>query len=152
MMARLIPVLAAGIALAAAAVFDLRSSRIPNWLTVPALLGALAARAAAYGVLCTGGLAEGLVGALLAAAVAVPMAVWGRMDWSDVKLLAAVGAFFSWPAIATALVIISVCAAAQAVVTSLVARARAGARPTGIPFGVAIAAGSALAAWPIVHG
>jgi Flp pilus assembly protein protease CpaA len=151
-MARLIPVLAAGVALAAAAVFDLRRSRIPNWLTLSALLGALAARTAVSGLLGAGGLADGLVGALLAATVAVPMAVWGRMDWSDVKLLAAVGAFFSWPAIATALVIISVCAAAQAIVTLIVARARAGSRPVGIPFGVAIAAGSALAAWPIVHG
>jgi prepilin peptidase CpaA len=151
-MMHLAPVLAAGVALAAAALFDVRSSRIPNWLTISALLGALAARTAAFGVLGTGGLTEGVLGALLAAVVAVPMAVWGRMDWSDVKLLAAVGAFFSWPAIATALLLISACGAAQAVVTALVARARASARPPGIPYGVAIAAGSALAAWPIVHG
>ncbi len=152
MVARLIPVLAAGAALAAAALFDLRSSRIPDWLTISALLGALAARTAGYGVLATGGLGEGLAGALLAAAVAVPMAIWGRMGWGDVKLLAAVGAFFSWPAIATALLLISLCGAAQAVVTLAVARARAASRPAGIPYGVAIAAGSALAAWPMVHG
>lgn len=152
MMARLFPVLAAGVALAAAAFFDLRTSRIPDWLTLSALLGALAARAAVAGVFGPGGLEEGLVGAFLAATVAVPMAVWGRMGWGDVKLLAAVGAFFSWPAIATALLLISLCAAAQAIVTLAVARARAGSRPAGIPFGVAIAAGSALAAWPMVHG
>ena len=151
-MAKLIPIAAAGVALAVAALFDLRSRRIPDWLTASALLGALAARAALNGVFGEGGFEEGVVGALLATVVAVPMAVWGRMDWGDVKLLAAVGGFFSWPAIATALLIISACGAAQAFITLAVARARAAARPAGIPFGVAIAAGSALAAWPIVHG
>ena len=152
MLARLIPVAAAGAALSVAALFDLRRSRIPHWLTIPALVGALAARAALFGLFGTGGIVEGLVGALLAAAVAVPMAVWGRMGWGDVMLLAAVGAFFSWPAIVTALMLISLCGAAQAIVTLAVARAHAAARPAGIPYGVAIAAGSALAAWPLVHG
>jgi prepilin peptidase CpaA len=151
-MTRLIPVLAAGVALSAAAFFDLRSGRIPDWLTISALLTALATRVAVCGVGGTGGLGEGLAGALLAATVAVPMAIWGSMGWGDVKLLAAVGAFFSWPAIATALMIISICGAAQAILTLAVARARRGLRPAEIPFGVAIAAGSALAAWPMVHG
>jgi prepilin peptidase CpaA len=82
---------------AIAALLDWRTGHIPNWLTLGALLVAVAAHAAlgmgAYG------LAGAVVGAswstlAAAAAAAVPLLVYraGGMGGGDVKLLAALGA------------------------------------------------------------
>jgi prepilin peptidase CpaA len=76
-----------------AAVTDARSGRIPNWLTLPASAGALAAQALAGG---TGGAVQSLAGFLLCAGV--PWVVFrtskGRaIGGGDVKLFGALGAW-----------------------------------------------------------
>ncbi|HUB08946.1 MAG TPA: A24 family peptidase [Myxococcales bacterium] len=143
---------AGGLVLAAAAVADARSRRVPDWLTLPALAGGLVSRALLHGLQGKGGLWQGAAGALLAAAVAAPLAAWGRVEWSDVKLLGAVGAFFSFPAVALALVAISVCGTVQALAVLGAARWRSSAPPQGIPYGISIAAGSWLAGVAMIRG
>ncbi len=143
---------AAGLVLIAAAIFDGLARRVPGWLSLPSLAGGLASRALLHGLAGKGGLWQGAVGALLAAAAAAPLAASGRMDWGDVKLLAAVGAFFSFPAIAVALVAISLCGALQAAASLAAARWRARTAPAGIPYGISIAAGSWLAALALSRG
>ncbi len=145
---RLLPVAAAGSVLGAAVVLDLRWRRIPDWLTLPSLVVALAGRAVSEG---GAGLARAALGALFAAAIAAPLAAWGGVGWDDGKLLAAVGALFGWPWIAGALFAVSLCGAIEAAVALAVAKARAR-RPAPIPYSVAIAAGSTLAAFlPMFH-
>ena len=137
----------AGLGLLAAALFDLKHARIPDWITGPIFGLALLVRFLQAG---QAGLATGLGGALVALAIALPVAFLGRLGWGDAKLLAGVGALFGWPRISMALVVISICGAVQA--SLAVARAR-GHRPESIPYGIAIAAGSALTALPaMAHG
>lgn len=73
----------------AAAVFDLRTRRIPNGLTVGAVGFALLVRAAPGGA----PLSEGLMGLGLAAAILVPLFAARVVGGGDAKLLMAVGAF-----------------------------------------------------------
>ena len=80
-----IAVIAAGIAL----VTDLRSRRIPNWLTGSTLLIGLIANIYVAGV--QGGLAS-LQGAALGLAILLPFYIFRTMGAGDVKLLAAFGA------------------------------------------------------------
>src|SRR3954447_5439537 len=73
-----------------AAVFDLRSRRIPNHLTFGAAAVAL------FVALLTGGMSAAgtnLTGWLLATALWLPIYALGGMGAGDVKLLAAVGAW-----------------------------------------------------------
>lgn len=70
---------------AAATWFDLRERRIPNWLTVPAMIA---------GVALNGW--DGLFGALLGAAFYLPGFLLRMAGGGDVKLLAAVGALAGW--------------------------------------------------------
>ncbi|MHB8420802.1 MAG: prepilin peptidase [Myxococcales bacterium] len=143
---------AAGAVLVAAAAYDTARRTVPDWLSLPSLAGGLVSRAVLHGALGEGGLAQGAAGALLAAVVAAPLAAWGRVGWGDVKLLAAVGAFFSFPAIAVALVSISLCGSVQALAVLGAARWRSAPRPAGISYGVSIAAGSGLAALAMTRG
>lgn len=90
--------------LAAATVTDLRSRRIPNLLTVPAMVLGLALHAATGGwgglLLALGGLGLGL-GLML-----VPF-LFGVMGAGDVKLMAAAGAFLGAGAVLKAFVFTS---------------------------------------------
>ena len=145
---------------------DMRSRRIPNWLTIGGMIAGLVVRAwAGPGPLIGGALGVGL-GLLLSA----PFFAMGALGGGDAKLLMAVGAFMGPADLAWATLVI-------AVVGGLVALAEAGRRgvllPTlascwsllrswvtlgrrgrepmtvggerlAVPYGVAIAAGSLL--------
>src|ERR1043166_2446284 len=69
---------------------DWRSRRIPNWLTVPALLLGIAVNAIAGGV--AGGEA-GLLGAGLGLALLLPFVLLRGLGAGDWKLMGALGAF-----------------------------------------------------------
>jgi prepilin peptidase CpaA len=73
----------------AAAVFDVRTRRIPNVLTVSGFVVAIAARFAAG----PGAGIDGLTGTLLAFVLCLPFFVLGVLGGGDAKLLMAVGAF-----------------------------------------------------------
>ena len=74
---------------ALATVSDIRTRRIPNALTVSALLVALALRS----FLGAGALVDGLQGAGLAMLLVLPIFALGGLGGGDLKLLVAVGAF-----------------------------------------------------------
>jgi len=73
---------------------DVRSRRIPNRLTGPALLLGIAVHAVWSGPAGAGG---ALLGALLAGAILFPGWLLGTMGAGDVKLMAAVGAWLGHP-------------------------------------------------------
>lgn len=89
--------------LLAAAVVDVRTGRVPNWLTLPAILiGLLLHAGAGLAEGGWGGLQEGLAASGLGLLAAfVPFAVIffaGGIGGGDVKLMTAVGALgASWP-------------------------------------------------------
>ncbi|HEY1296695.1 MAG TPA: prepilin peptidase [Chloroflexota bacterium] len=84
----ILPVIAV-IAAVIALVTDVRSRRIPNWLTGSTLLFGLAANAYVSGV---EGAVSSLAGAALGLAILLPFYMFGTMGAGDVKLLAAFGA------------------------------------------------------------
>ena len=67
---------------------DLRSRRIPNWLTVGGMLAGLAVRAS----MGPGPVGTGILGIALAALLALPFFAMGALGGGDAKLLMAVGA------------------------------------------------------------
>jgi prepilin peptidase CpaA len=73
----------------AAAAFDLRQRRIPNWLTLTGLLLGIAMNVFLFG---TDGLLTSLQGASLALLVYVPLFALRAMGAGDAKLMAAIGA------------------------------------------------------------
>ena len=75
---------------AVATVTDLRSRRIPNWLTFPFLVAGLAAGGVVNGL---AGLARSAAGAGLAVIVLAAFCLLRGMGWGDLKLCAAVGAW-----------------------------------------------------------
>lgn len=80
-----------GFAVAAAgAVADMRTRKIPNWLTYGSLLAAFAVRLAVSG---WPGLKLGLLGMMVGAAILIVFFLLGGMGGGDVKLMAAVGAW-----------------------------------------------------------
>ncbi|MBI5482723.1 MAG: prepilin peptidase [Deltaproteobacteria bacterium] len=147
-----------------AVVTDLRTRRIPDWLTLPAAALALLLRVALEGLGDEErGLASGLIGfGACFGLFAVFALVKKGLGWGDVKLMAAVGAAFGYPQALTALLLVSVAGAAQAIVVVIWRRAvfdtvrnmvrrllgtggETAARH--IPYGVAIALGSLWAMW-----
>jgi prepilin peptidase CpaA len=92
------------LAMGAAAAFDLRTRRIPNWLTLGGLAAALVLRFA------TGvhPLLDGLAGAGLGFGLGVVLMVLGALGGGDGKLLVTVGAFFGLRPFVGALLLIGV--------------------------------------------
>ena len=88
----------------AAAFFDLRTRRIPNWLTLGGLAAGLVLRAA------TGvhPLLDGLAGAGLGFGLGILCMVLGALGGGDGKLLMAAGAFFGFRPFIGALLLIGV--------------------------------------------
>ena len=78
------------IAVTVATVTDLRSRRIPNWLTLPFLAGGLVAGGVTGGL---PGLARSAAGAGLAVLILAAFCFLRGMGWGDLKLCAAVGAW-----------------------------------------------------------
>jgi prepilin peptidase CpaA len=150
-----------------AALTDLRARRIPNLLTVTGFALALVLRSAAGGA----AVVEGLLGAGLALAVMLPLFAMRGVGGGDAKLLIVVGAFlgpkgFVVALLATAIVggVMSLAAAARRSVVLpalfntgdllkwVFTLGRRGERTTllspgavSVPYGVAIAVGSAVA-------
>ena len=144
--------------------FDVRERRIPNAVTVAGALLGLLLRL----TLGVGPVVDGLLGAGLALLVALTPFALGVLGGGDVKLLAAVGAFFGVERLFGGLLLIAAMGGALAIVEAVRRRALmstlAGTinlgkqwllfgRPTGaavnessepmsIPYGVAIASGS----------
>ncbi len=111
---------ALGVALVSAVAMDVLWQRIPDALTLPLVLGALALRLLLEG---PGSLDSGLLsGAVAAAGLALvlsPLALGGRMAWSDVKLMAGVGAAVGFPAVLAVAGFVSLMACFQALVVLL---------------------------------
>ena len=72
-----------------AAVYDVRWRKIPNWLTLSALVGGLVLQIVRAGL---AGVPVALGGALLGLCVLLPFYVIGAMGAGDVKLMAGIGA------------------------------------------------------------
>ncbi|HNW58194.1 MAG TPA: A24 family peptidase [bacterium] len=139
----------------AAAWYDLKSYRIPNAVTVPALLAGLAGHALVHGL---SGLGHALAGAAAGFLVLGLFYFMGGMGAGDVKLMAAVGALLGWPLALAAIFCTAI--AGSVLALGLMIRqwitAREGANRAGssllkvrLPYGVAIAAGTV---WIIVRG
>ncbi len=96
-----------------AAWLDSTTHRIPNWLTVTGLASALMLRAP----LGLATLGSGLEGLGVALAVSLGLYAVRAIGGGDVKLLAAVGAFFGFPAVIGALALMAVLGAAFALVS-----------------------------------
>ncbi len=73
-----------------AAVWDLKTYRIPNWLTFSAML--LGFVISAFGAGAPGGIRDALIGFGVGFAVMLPFFLFGVMGGGDVKLAAAFGA------------------------------------------------------------
>lgn len=154
--------------LVTAVVTDVRSRRIPNWLTVSGAVAGLGLAAVEMGSFPS----TSLFGIMVALALAVPLFALGGIGAGDAKLLAAVGAFTGpggllpvvlYGGVAGGVlgflmalrrgVILPVLAGTRDLMLYLVTFGRHGERRSldmpgahTVPYGVAIAAG-ALAAW-----
>lgn len=86
-----------------ATVYDLRSMRVPNWLTLPSIVGGLLVNWLVFtlgfgpAIGLTSGLLASLVGGLLLAIVFGLLAAIHFVGMGDVKLVAAVGTLIRWP-------------------------------------------------------
>jgi prepilin peptidase CpaA len=80
---------------------DWRSRRIPNWLTVPALLIGLLLNGVSAG---WGGVKTSLLGAGLGLLVLLPFVLLRSLGAGDWKLAGALGAFVGWEALVTLLI------------------------------------------------
>jgi|SRR5262252_3439131 len=152
---------------AIAAQTDVRTRKIPNRLTFPAILLALATHAALGGW-------HGLMASLAGLAVALALVPGWLMRWmgaGDVKLMAAAGAWLAWPQAVIALLASLVAGGVIALIVAARRRvlwnALRGAALTGVwtvarrgmpapmlvstgirfPFALAVLAGSTMALW-----
>ena len=78
---------------AVACAIDIRTRRIPNTLTFPAIVLGIAAHAWSNGA---SGFTQALLGAGTGLAVFFPIFVLGGLGGGDVKLMAALGAWVGW--------------------------------------------------------
>lgn len=105
----------------AGAVTDLRTRRIPNWLTFPAIVVGLilntALPSAFHGPV--EGFISALVGALLLLLVFGFLGLINFLGMGDVKLMTAVGALLRWPTALWAMVYVSLAGGAFALVYAL---------------------------------
>jgi prepilin peptidase CpaA len=160
-----VPVIALAILAAQA---DVRTRKIPNALTFPALLLGLVVHGALGG---RDGFVSALVGMVVAGGIMIPAWLFKWMGAGDVKLMAAVGVWLAWPQAAIALLASFVAGGAIALVFALrrrllmqalhnvaligawsVSRMGRGAPlpvTTGVrfPFALAVLAGSTFALW-----
>lgn len=148
-----------------AAVTDLKAHRIPNWLTVPAALAALAYHGLAPGGM---GVAAALCGLAVGFGLLLLPFLMGGGGMGDVKLLAALGAWLGPQLLLAAFVLSIVLAAVMAIGVLMfnaarlglsrtkkrfLANARSGAAPQAaprrvLPFAVPVALGTwLLLAW-----
>lgn len=156
------------IVLALSVWFDVSEHRIPNWLTVGGLVGALALR----GIMGPEALTAGVYGGALGFALGIVLFAIGAMGAGDGKLLTAVGAALGWEVFLYCLPLIGIFGGlmtlgmtawkgtliptlfrAHQLFFYLVSFGRIGDRRTlttqgsvAIPYGVPVAAG-AIAAW-----
>jgi len=133
-------------ALAVSVVTDLKKRLILNAVTLPALA------IAAVCVLWLGGLpllGESALGALVCAGPLALAMLRGWMGAGDVKLMAlcgaVAGAAAGWPFSLMVLLYVAVAGGVQAVLWIVVAKVRGQEKPKYVPYGVAIAAGTAAA-------
>lgn len=108
-----------GVALLVSVVTDLKSRRIPDWVTYPTIALALGLRFWREGLGdFEHGLVSGLVSGLGAALLFTPGALRKKQGfgWGDVKLVAAAGAVFGYPLVMAALIFISLVGALQGIV------------------------------------
>jgi prepilin peptidase CpaA len=137
----------------AVAVMDLRTRRIPNWLTIPA-----AALAVALSVARAGwhGAAISAAGVVTGLAVFLPLCLSGKLGAGDVKALGAVGAFLGPVQVllaALCTLLVGGIAGALALVSfrwrmspdRQVGQPALLVRQQGIPYGTAIAGGTLIA-------
>jgi prepilin peptidase CpaA len=151
---------------AAAAQADVRTRKIPNALTFPALLLGLAMHTSLSGFQ---GLQSSLAGLAFATAVLLPGWLFRWMGAGDVKLMAAVGAWLAWPQTVIAVLASLVMGGAISLIVAMrrgvlrqaitgagfiaqAALARTGSAPpltTGVrfPFALAVFAGATIALW-----
>ncbi|MGA8313149.1 MAG: A24 family peptidase [Terriglobales bacterium] len=92
---------------------DWRSRRVPNWLTVPALLLGIGANSLALG---WSGAKEALLGAGLGLGLLLPFVLIRSLGGGDWKLVGALGAFLGPPRLIAVLVVTIFVAGAMAVV------------------------------------
>jgi prepilin peptidase CpaA len=121
-----------------AAFTDLRSRRIPNWLTLPALPVGLLAQTI-YG----DGIWQGLLGALGGFAALFALFAVGAGGAGDVKLFTVVGSFVGIRNLVTVFVLVAVIGGIAAVVVSL----RAGALTRVLKNSFSIMASFGLGRW-----
>jgi prepilin peptidase CpaA len=130
---------------AAVAFLDLRTRRIPNWLTVAAAVVAVAVAAARAG--WQGAIISG-AGVLTGLAIFLPFCLAGKLGAGDVKAMGAVGAFLGPVGVLLAAVYTLLAggiAATLAIVSSRRAAADQSASAVGrqqLPYGLAIACGT----------
>lgn len=104
----------------AAAYFDLRSRRIPNWLVAATMGGALTWHVVAGGLW---GLWMSAAGLLVGTAVLLPLFLLRGMGAGDVKLFGAVGAAVTYTHVFTVLMIAAFIAGIMALFRVVLARA-----------------------------
>ena len=120
--ARLKPVILAGAVLLSlvAGWTDLRSRRIPNWLTIPGLLVGIAANTLLSG---WSGLKASLLGAAVGLALLLPFVLLRSLGAGDWKLAGALGAF-AGPGVLVALLLWSVFVAGLMAVALVIYKGR----------------------------
>ena len=143
--------------LAALAVIDARTHRVPNRIIFPALLAAIAVtplwpeRSLAVAFASGAGAAAAWVGALLCAALVLrlagrPQRLSDHLRGGDIKLVALIGLLAPWPLLgAAALAVLAAITLSLVAVAAAALAGRLGPGPTLVPLAPAFAAGAITA-------